>query len=247
MLIHASLLVAVQAQPAPALTVTVPVVAADDARFDERGEIVNVHGAPAWVTVNVLPAIVSVPVREVEPVLAPTLYVTVPLPVPLAPAVTLSQPALVVAVQTHPALAVTVTVPVVATEVVRFDDTGEIENEHGAPAWLTVNVCPAMVTVPVRDPVPVFAATLYDTVPLPLPLAPAVIVIHAALLVDVHAHPAPAVTVTVPLTAADEVSVEDEGRIVNEHGMPGCVMVNVLPAIVSVPVREVVFGFAATL
>ena len=34
---------------------------------------------------------------------------------------------------------------------------------------------------------------------------------------------------------------------VNEQGAPGCVMVNVLPATVSVPVREVVFGFAATL
>src|SRR4029079_405866 len=63
----------------------------------------------------------------------------------------------------------------------------------------------------------------------------------------VHVHPAPAVTVTVPLTAADEVSVEDDGRIVNEQGAPGCVMVNVLPATVSVPVREVVFGLAATL
>ena len=78
---------------------------------------------------------------------------------PLAPAVTLSQPVLVVAVHVQPALAVTVTVPVVATDDVRFDETGEIENEHGAPAWLTVNVCPAMVTVPVRDAVPAFAAT----------------------------------------------------------------------------------------
>jgi hypothetical protein len=53
--------------------VTVPVVAADDAKFEEVGVTVNVHGAPAWVTVKVCPAIVIVPVREVVPVLAATL------------------------------------------------------------------------------------------------------------------------------------------------------------------------------
>ena len=40
---------------------------------DEVGEIVNVHGAAACVTVNVFPATVSVPVRDVVPVLAETL------------------------------------------------------------------------------------------------------------------------------------------------------------------------------
>jgi hypothetical protein len=57
----------------PAFTVTVPVVAEELARFDEVGEIENVHGAPACVTVKVLPAMVSVPVREAAPVFAPTL------------------------------------------------------------------------------------------------------------------------------------------------------------------------------
>ena len=55
------------------MTVTVPVAAADVVRLDEVGEIVNVHGAPACVTVNVLPAMVIVPVREVVPVFAATL------------------------------------------------------------------------------------------------------------------------------------------------------------------------------
>src|SRR5947208_17173073 len=105
MVSHASFDAAVQLQPAPVLTVTVPVVAADDARFEESGEIEKEHGAPAWVTVKVLPAMVSVPVREVAAVLAPTLYVTVPLPVPLAPAVTLSHAVFVVAVHVQPALA----------------------------------------------------------------------------------------------------------------------------------------------
>ena len=71
--IQASLLVAVQLQPVSAVTVTEPVAATDDVRLDDVGEIVNVQGAPACVTVNVWPPIVIVPVREVVPVLAATL------------------------------------------------------------------------------------------------------------------------------------------------------------------------------
>ena len=132
--IQVSFATAVQLQPVPELTVTVPVAAAELARFDEVGVMVNAHGAPGCVTVNVCPAIVSVPVRDTDDVFAPTLYVTVPSPVPLAPAVTESQAVFVVAVHVQPALAVTLTVPVVATADVRSADTGEIENEHGAPA-----------------------------------------------------------------------------------------------------------------
>jgi hypothetical protein len=88
--------------------------------------MVNMHGAAGCVTVKVLPAVVIVPVRDVvsvpvrdpDPVFAPTLYVTVPLPVPFAPAVTDSYPVLVVAAHVQPALAVTATVPVPATDVV---------------------------------------------------------------------------------------------------------------------------------
>jgi len=62
------------------------------------------------------------------------------LPLPEAPAVTVSQlVALLTAVQLHPVPAVTVTVPVVADEV-GFDDVGEIVKVQGAPAWVTVNV-----------------------------------------------------------------------------------------------------------
>jgi hypothetical protein len=71
--IHASLLTAVQLQPVPAVTVTVPVVAADVAKFDDVGAIVNVQGAPACVTVNVCPPIVTVPVRDAVVVFAATL------------------------------------------------------------------------------------------------------------------------------------------------------------------------------
>lgn len=104
-----------------------------------------------------------------------------------------------------------------------------------------------MVTVPDRDALLGFAVTLYETVPLPLPLVPPVTVIQAALLVAVHAQPAAVVTVTVPLVATAVLSSTDDGRMVNVHGAPGCVIVKVLPPIVSVPVRAVVLVFCVTL
>ena len=82
------------------------------------------------------------------------------MPLPLAPALIVSQASLLVAVQLQLAPAVTVTVPVVATDDVKLDDVGAIVNEHGAPACVTVKVCPPIVIVPVRDAVDVFAATL---------------------------------------------------------------------------------------
>ena len=61
-------------------------------------------------------------------------------------------------------------------------------------ACVTVNVWPAMVSVPVRAG-PVFAATVKFTVPLPVPdVTPSVS--HAALLTAVHVHPAVVVTAT---------------------------------------------------
>jgi len=72
MLIHVALLVAVQAQKVGAVTVTLPVIPADVTVAD-AAEIDGAHTAAAWLTVNVLPAIVSVPVRDVAPVFAETL------------------------------------------------------------------------------------------------------------------------------------------------------------------------------
>ena len=157
---HDALLVAVQLQPVPAVIPTVP-APPDELKFEVVGEIVNVHGAPAWVTVKVCPPIVIVPVRDVVPVLAATLYATVPLPLPVAPLVIVIHDALLVAVQLQLAPLVTPTVPVVAADDVRFDAVGEIANVQGvAPACVTVKVCPPIVIVPVRELVPVLAATL---------------------------------------------------------------------------------------
>jgi len=129
--------------------------------------------------------------------------------VPLAPAVTVIQDALLVAVHAQPAVAVTVTVadPPLAAGLA---DVGDALKLHGN-VCVIVTVWPATVSVPVREVVPVFAATLYVTVPLPVPLAPAVTVIQDALLVAVHAQPAVAVTVTVadPPLAAGLADVGD--------------------------------------
>ena len=68
-----ALLTAVQLQPVPAVTVTVPVVATAEVRLDDVGAIVKLHGTPAWVTVKVCPPIVIVPVRDAVLVFAATL------------------------------------------------------------------------------------------------------------------------------------------------------------------------------
>jgi hypothetical protein len=62
--IQDALSVAVHAQLVAAVTVTVFVLAAEPTLAD-AGAIVGAQGAPAWVTVKVLPPMVSVPVRAV--------------------------------------------------------------------------------------------------------------------------------------------------------------------------------------
>jgi len=81
------------------------------------------------------------------------------LPLPLAPAVIVTQPTLLAAVQLHPLPAVTPMLPLPPPAA--YDAlVGEIEYVQLAPAWLTVNVCPAIVNVPLLELVLVFAATL---------------------------------------------------------------------------------------
>jgi hypothetical protein len=70
--IHVALSVAVHAQPVAAVTVTLALVAPAPT-LAETGARVGAHGAPAWVTVKVLPPIVSVPVRALVVGLAVTL------------------------------------------------------------------------------------------------------------------------------------------------------------------------------
>ena len=58
---------------------------------------------------TVCPATVSAPLREVVDVLAATVYVTVPFPLPVLPPVRTIQLSLLVAVQPQPLAAVTLT------------------------------------------------------------------------------------------------------------------------------------------
>jgi len=104
---------------------------------------------------------------------------------------------------------------------------------------VTVNARPAMVMVPERA-APVFAGTLYATVPLPVPLVPDVIVIHESMLDAIQVHVDPALTVTEPVPPAADADAL-VASIEYVHAGAGvaaaCVTVCVCPAIVSVPVR----------
>jgi len=109
--IHVALLTAVQLQPSGAVTLTVPGPPADVSDCDV-GAMVKVQGTPACVTLNVLPPIVSVPVRDSELAFAAALNETEPLPDPDGPAVTVNHVSLLTADHAHPVGAVTVIVPV---------------------------------------------------------------------------------------------------------------------------------------
>lgn len=238
------LLDAVHAQPVADDTPTVPVVAAAPT---ERLIGVNVVEQPAATceTVNDRPAMVTVPLRGDAAGLACTLNATLPLPEPLAPPVTLSHDALLTAVQPQPPGATTLvdTAPPAAADDCDDDDRS---NEHEAPACVTVNAWPPIVSVPVRAADDALAAALNDTVPLPLPLAAPAIDSHDPAFDDaVQAQPAGAVTEVEPLPppgATDWLP----GAIAKLHEVPAWVTANARPATVTVADRDVVAPLAAT-
>jgi len=109
-----------------------------------------------------------------------------------------SQETLLVAVQSHPAVVVTAIVFVPPTAGTDWKSGVTLKAHDDAEACVTVNVCPAIVSVPVRV-VPVeFAAAEKVTSPFAVPDAPAVMVSQVALLVAVHVHPLAELTVTEP-------------------------------------------------
>jgi hypothetical protein len=124
----------------------------------------------------------------------------VPVPLPVAPAVTVSQLVLLLtAVHEHPVGAVTLVDPGPPPATTDCD-AGETLTLHVTAAWLTVNVCPPMVIVPARVVPLGLAAALKLTVPLPLPVAPAVTVNQLVLLLAaLHEQPAADVTVVDPV------------------------------------------------
>ena len=81
MVSHVALLDAVHPQPAPLVTATLPVAAADGTDT-LSGEIANEHPG-VWEMVIVWPATTALPERD-GPVVAATANVTLPVPAPLA-------------------------------------------------------------------------------------------------------------------------------------------------------------------
>ncbi len=173
------------------------------------------------------------------------LKVVEPLPLPLAPPVTVIHAALLAADHVQPVGDVTVDEPVVAPGPTDWL-AGEMPYVHGAAACVTVKVWLAIVNEPERGDAFGFAAMLKLADPSPLPLVGPTSVSHAALLVADHVQPAWAVTVAEPVVAAAPADWLD-GEIEYTHGAPGCVTVNDCPPIVSTPERDVTFGFAAAL
>jgi hypothetical protein len=194
-LIHDAGLEAVHAQLADVVTVIVP-VAPVAPRVSAAGLTVKAQ-APAWVTLNVFPAIVSVAERDELVVFAATVKPALPPPLPEAPLVIVTHEAALVAFQAQPLPVVTVTEPVPPAAATDWL-VEEMEYVQEAPAWVRVNVDPAIVSEPVRLVVAVFALKLNPTVPVPEPEAPDVRLIQPLLLAAVHAHPAAVVTVLLP-------------------------------------------------
>jgi hypothetical protein len=159
-------------------------------RFPGVGGIV-----PACVAVTATPATVNVHVRGVVIGLAIIEYVAVPEPEPEP--VTVSQTLEPLVVQAHPAVVVTVMVPVVAPTGALMD-VGDTVKLHTGPS-LTVKTTPPIVSAALRAVVVLFGAALKLTVPFPVPLAPEVTVNHVALLVAVQVQPDWVVTLTVPV------------------------------------------------
>lgn len=209
--IHDAGLATVHVHPAPVVTVIVPVPPVAF-RVSEAGLTLNVQAAAACVTVNVFPAIVSVAERDAVVVFAAAVKSAVPPPLPVAPLVIVTHEAALVAFQVQPAPVVTVTAPV--PPVAATDWLVEEMAYEQAPACVRVNADPAIVSVPTRLVVAVFAEKPNATVPVPEPEAPDVRLIQELLLAAVHAQPAAAVTALLPEPAdaiTDWLAGEIEG------------------------------------
>jgi hypothetical protein len=236
--IHETELTAVQLHAALVATVTDP-LPTDIPIVRSRGVSTIVH-PESCVTVTACPPTETVPLRA-GPVFAATERSTEPLPVPLAPAVTVIHAAFDTAVHAQLADVMTSTrarAPPAGDEIV----SGVTVIAHPL-SWAIVNVWPAMMAVPLRG-APAFTSMERRTVSLPLPIAPATTAIQGTLLVAVHVHPPGALTVTstVPPAAGTFCCV---GLMV-ELQLSAWLTVNAFPAIVSVPERAgPVFAAAA--
>lgn len=233
--------------------------------FADRRFKMNTQLVPCC-TVNVRPAMVSVPLRTL-PRLICTEKLTDPLPEPLAPAVMSTQDALLTAVHAHPAAVVTDTGPpdppdgskdalVVAMRYVQGGGGAGAGGGGGggaggggagveeADACRTANVWFSMLMVPLRTP-PLLAATLNATVPVPLPEAGAVTVIHPSLLFADQLQPPGVVTLMRPVVPSAPTS-SDDGEIVKRHVAAACVTRSRSSLTITSASRAAACGLAAT-
>jgi hypothetical protein len=156
--------------------------------------------------------------RDDAAVLAVALNATGWVPVPVAPAVIVSQLAELAAVHAQPGPAVTVTDAVDAAapiDALAVESTGV----HGAlPDCATVNGRPAIVSVAARPAVEVFPAALKSIRAVPLPDAGEVMVSHATGLLAVQSQTDARVTVTAPADAPDPSDTADGENVGSQVG-----------------------------
>jgi len=199
-------------------------------------------GGYCWLTVNAIPAMVSVALRAAPVALGSTLNWTVPPPDPDAPSVITTHAAPLTAVQVQPPDVDTDTVPTPPVDGIICDVDPRLNVQP--LSCVTVTVRPATVAPPLRAG-PVFAANARSTEPLPLPAPPAVTVIQGAPLVAVHPQDAAAVTsILAPPPAAGVFTTS--GETTNEQPL-SWTTVSVWPAMAAVPVRDgPLFGWTST-
>ena len=150
---------------------------------------------------NVIPAMLSVPVRAV-PVLAATEYVTVAEPVLDFALVMEIQLAPLAAVQDAPAgFTVSATCPT-PPAAGTLAEVGASEKDALPADWLTVSVTPPAVMPPFRTEMVLFDATVKLTLPLPIPELGVASVIHEFVLAADQAQPACVVTMKEKLPPA---------------------------------------------
>ena len=229
MVIHEALLVAVHAQPLPPVTATLP-DPPDAPTLALPGAIENEQPL-SWLTMKALPPIVSVPDRG-PPSVAAAVNCTVPLPLPLLPAVIVNHDAPLLAVQPQSAPAVTFTLPEPpAASTLVLVAASAITQPLPCD---TVITAPATLIVPLRA-APVRGATVKAMLPPPLPDAGPVSVIQGALLEAVQVQPPPASIVAEPVPPLGENGCTRGATAKSQP--PVCDTVTACPATSTVPVR----------
>ncbi len=112
------------------------------------------------VSVTTKPATVIAPDRELLVVLLAARKATVPLPVPVAPLVMVSQGALLDAFHVQPAPVEMLMLPATPVDDGFSAPTLAWYEQGAVPAWVTLNCAPSIVSEPVRGLVEVLAATV---------------------------------------------------------------------------------------